>query len=151
MFFWILNVSKSAYILNRTWCRMRRTMTTLLTGSQIRLAFFSFYKEASKLLVHLGVFHERNLLSQHHCLVEWLKYVIVLFMLIIKGWLGNVLIGLWCCRFICLGLALCIFCQHARWGDWCCAPSWGQVSCPAFQAAVNCLCGENIWNHPWQY
>jgi len=50
-------------------------MTTLLTGSRIHLAYCSYCREASRLLVLLVVFHERNLLSQHHYLAEWLKYV----------------------------------------------------------------------------
>lgn len=32
-----------------------------------------------------------------------------------------------------------------------CAPSRGQVSGLAFQATAHSLCGENFWNHSWEY
>lgn len=49
-------------------------MTTLLTGSPIHLAYCSYCREVSRLLVLLVAFHERNLLNQHHYLEEWPKY-----------------------------------------------------------------------------
>lgn len=34
---------------------------------------------------------------------------------------------------------------------WCSAPSWGQVSSFAFQAATYSICWENIWNYSGQF
>jgi hypothetical protein len=56
-------------------CRMRMTTTTWHTGFQIHQACSSCWKKVSRLLVLLAVFHERNLLSQHRYLAEWLKCV----------------------------------------------------------------------------
>lgn len=133
--------------LSSVWCRTRMTMTTLLTGSPIHPAYCSYCREVSRLLVLLVAFHERNLLSQHHYLAEWPKYATDLCHL--KTELMSC--GIWRNKSICLGLAFCIFCQHACRSNRCCAPSWGQISCLAFQAAANCLCGEDIWNRPRQY